>query len=282
MLSPEELRPSSVAGRIKMVRIPCGARKQVVFRMVDDDGAPVKLTKEVINEPAVEPRFSTGRPVSAGRVVIRLRAADDYNGGKVFDVVGKVINSPSDDMVEFLLEAEHTSKVGVFLAEVGQFVDDQLIQRWICYICVEPSVFQTLDGSGPLTIPEIRLALLDLENDEVSLLDDLEFTDVQIAQAMRRTVDLWNETPPPIQRYTASDFPYRYHWTIGTVAYLLDAAAARYRRNRLSYSAGGINIDDQNKSQEYQEVAQAKKEEFRTWMMLEKIRLNMEATWASF
>jgi hypothetical protein len=128
---------------------------------------------------------------------------------------------------------------------------------------------------------EIRMALTDLESSEVSLLDDVEFSDVQIAHAMRRAVDQWNDTPPTIQYYTTADFPYRHYWTIGTVAHLLDMAAAKYRRNRLSYSAGGVSIDDQNKSTEYQAIADQKQQEYNNWMMREKIRLNMEASWAT-
>ena len=135
MLSPVELSPSSVAGRVKMVVVPATSRKQVVFRLVDADGAPVDLTKEVTTSPAAEPRFSTGRPVSAGGTTIRLRAVDDYNSTTKFDVVGAIVDGTTDT-VEFLLEQEHTSCPGVYLAEVGQFVSSQLVERWNAYVCV--------------------------------------------------------------------------------------------------------------------------------------------------
>jgi len=282
MISAVELSPTGSASLVKSVRVTSGARKQVVFRLINPDGQPVDLTSEVRTEPAAEAQFTT-RPVSGGDVKVRLAAKIDFTmGTPAFCVDGKVVDGTTD-CVEFTLESTHTSTPGAYLAEVGQFVrDDVLVYSWPCYVIVEPSIYQSLSGAGPLTLAEIRLSIQDMENGEVSLLDNVEFTDVHIVHAMRRAIDLWNETAPQIQNYTAMDFPYRYHWTVGTIGFLLDSAAARYRRDRLAYSAGGVSIDDQNKSQEYQAIADAKLAEYRQWMMREKLRLNMDAIWATF
>jgi hypothetical protein len=282
MISPIELSPTGSASLVKSIRVTAGARKQAVFRLINPDGQAADLTSEVLTAPAAKPEF-TDRPVSGGNLQVKLVAKIDFNEGTpAFEVTGQLVDGTTD-CVEFILESEHTSRPGAYLAEVGQFVrNGTLVYSWPCYVIVEPSAFQTLVGSGPLTLAEIRLAIQDLENGEVSLLDDVEFTDVHIVHAMRRAIDMWNETAPQIQPYTAMNFPYRYHWTVGTVGFLLDSAAARYRRDRLAYSAGGVSIDDQNKSQEYQAMADAKLAEYRQWMMREKLRLNMDAIWATF
>jgi hypothetical protein len=124
------------------------------------------------------------------------------------------------------------------------------------------------------------MGLHDFLPDEVSLLDASEFSDVQIAAAARKVVELWNETPPDTQRYTPLNFPYRYHWILGATAILLDMAAAKYRRDRLAYSAGGVSVDDQSKANEYQQMASEKKAEFKDWMMRTKLQDQMTIGWA--
>jgi hypothetical protein len=112
-----------------------------------------------------------------------------------------------------------------------------------------------------------------------NLLDGVEFSDVEIANAIRRCVDMWNETPPQVSWYTSNDFPYRYWWIMGASAILLRSAAARYRRNRLAYSAGGVSVDDQSKAQEYEQIGEARMQEFKDWMKGEKVRINMGFCW---
>jgi len=282
MITPIELSPTGGASLIKSIRVTAGARKQVVFRLVNPDGQPVDLTREVLTAPAPAPTFE-GRPVNKAGLNVRLLAKTDFTqASPMFDVQGTLVEG-TVDTVEFIIESAQTGVPGAYLAEVGQFIGNNILAySWPCYVIVEPSVYQTLCGTGPLTLAEIRLSIQDLENGEVSLLDNVEFTDMHIVYAMRKTVDLWNETAPQVQSFSTQDFPYRYHWTVGTVGFLLDSAAARYRRDRLAYSAGGVTIDDQNKSQEYQAIADAKLGEFRQWMMKEKVRLNMDTVWSSF
>lgn len=278
MITDAELHPASKANQVKVVTVSGGARKQVVFQLMGTDGGAADLTQEVETAPAGRPDVPGAR-VGRGNVTVRLRAQVELGQPPAFDIEGELLDDPG--VVAFELTETHTAHPGVYLAEVGQFLPGQRrLRSWPCYVLIEPSLFQVYDGSGPLSLHEIRLSLLDLIPDEVSLLDDMEFTDLQIAHALRRVVDLWNETPPRIQDYTALNFPYRHHWTVGTIAHLLDAAAARYRRNRLNYSAGGVSIDDQSKDTAYQEMAEAKKKEFMEWMRSEKMRLQMESCWS--
>ncbi len=278
MITDAELYPQSVPKPVKSLRIPQGARKQVVFQLMANDGSSQSLVQEVLTAPAEEPAFGTQKVVSPLSVTVRLRAIEPFSAAPIFDILGKV-NPANPNVVIFLLDEASTGRPGIWAAEVGQFSGDYLVETWPVLISIEPSVFGQLCGEGPLTLAEIRLGLQDFSPDEASLLDDEEFSDVQIAHAIRRTVQLWNETPPPVCIYTPSNFPYRYHWTLGTIAYLLDTAAASYRRNRLAYNAGGISVDDQSKAAEYQQQADAKKAEFMLWMKSEKVRINMDAAW---
>ncbi len=281
MIDPIELQPTSKPNLFKVVRVPCGARFQVVFRLTDDQGKPVNLTTEQLTAPAEEPKFGNEPVLTAKVARVRFLAKDDYSTGRPrVDVDGKILTD-CPGSVEFLLDEDQTNRPGIYVAEVGLYAGDYLVNRWQCYLCIEPSVFANIRGHGALTIPEIRLGLDDLEVGEVSLLDGLEFQDVQILHCIRQVVDLWNETPPPVGHYTASNFPYRYHWIQGTMALLYRMAVKKYARNQLNYQAGGISIDDQNKMKEYDAIAEQLMGEFVAWMTREKYRRNMSAAWSS-
>jgi hypothetical protein len=221
-------------------------------------------------------------------VYLQTRPGRDHQTDPIIRVKG-VIRQGTDGcvgcvgVVAFELLDEHTAKPGVYLADVGLFsADNYLVQTWPCYIALEATAFTDptkVHGRGPLTISELRMAMLDLPGLEVSLLDNPEFTDQMILSAMTRPIDLWNESPPRVGMHTVNDFPYRFHWIEGTLAILFSMATAGYMRNHLAYSAGGVSIDDQNKYREYGAAAKDKMETFRAWMQVEKRRLNARQAW---
>ena len=117
-----------------------------------------------------------------------------------------------------------------------------------------------------LTEARVRLFLRDNTADDNYLLDDVEFTEDEIDAAMEACVDEWNETTPDIGVYTYENFPYRHYWLVGTKGHLFSIAAANYARNNLTYSAGGITIDDKNKMKQYQAMADRYTNEWKQWL----------------
>jgi hypothetical protein len=284
MIDPVELKPGSKAAQVKTIRLPATGRKQIVFRLTDENGKAVTLVAEPTNEDAPTAKFDYQHELSEGTAKVRLRAKESFSSSKVlFDVEGTILEVAKPEckgMIEFILTNDMTCHPGVYVCEVGRFSNpDYLVDTWPCYLALEPTVFSEMRGSGTLTIAEVRLGLDDLLPTEVSLLDGVEFSDEQIMHAIRQVVDLWNETPPPVARHTVKSFPYRYRWIQGTIAQLYRMRAHSYRRNQLNYSAGGMTIDDQNKSQEYQAISDSLMEEFRQWMLAEKIKINIDKAW---
>lgn len=289
MISPIEVAPGSAPQIVKLARVSQTARKQLVFKLTDDSGKPVNLREEVQNPPAAAPNFAPQKPATGINVSIRLicRPSGDLGGTVQWEVPGVILDQNEfTGFVSFQLNALETKHAGVF----GCYIERQvpgphMVDTWPVLVAIEPPVMFMLSGQGPLTIPEVRLALLDLDNQVgtnyafSNLLDNVEFQDLEIVFAMRRIIDLWNETPPPVLQVTSGNFPYRYHWLEGTCAQLLIMGAARYRRNRLAYQAGGIAIDDQSKAEEYETTGQKKMMEFKEWMKNEKYRINMGMAW---
>jgi len=129
---------------------------------------------------------------------------------------------------------------------------------------------------GPPTIEEIRLAMRDNAPADNVLLDDFEFDAAEIAQAVTRPIQYWNETPPPIMPpQTTKTFPFREMWLLGIQAYLFDMVASHYRRNQLAYTAGGVAVDDKNKEQQYRNTSTLLNQQFREMLRAKKMEINI-------
>ena len=141
-----------------------------------------------------------------------------------------------------------------------------------------------LGNSGFISQMDIRIFLRDNDPEKNLLLDDLEFTQEEIQQAVTIAVDEWNDTPPNIdsRRHTELSFPYRWALLQGACANLMTMAATRYRRNQLNYNIPGGAIDDQNKADSYDKAAADFGKLWREWMARKKVELNANLGWCPF
>ena len=140
---------------------------------------------------------------------------------------------------------------------------------------------QPLGNAGFITELDIRIYLRDNNPDANLLLDDYEFTQEEIRQAVTLAVDEWNDTSPDIssRRHTELTFPYRWALLKGATANLLTMAAHRYRRNQLNYNIPGGAIDDQNKAPAYEKAAGDFSKAWHEWMARKKSELNANLGW---
>ncbi len=142
--------------------------------------------------------------------------------------------------------------------------------------------FRLQKTKGPPTIQEIRMYMRDAHAHENLLLDDVEFGDEQILDAVLSPIDTWNDALPPIRsKMTVANFPFREQWKMAIVGRLLVTAAHGYRRNHLPYQAGGTSVDDQNKEQQYLSMGLRLLEEYKQWVAGRKMALNVSRVWGS-
>ena len=185
----------------------------------------------------------------------------------------------SDDVVSAAIDAAGLPYPGIWNGEfIVKDADGVAQHRAKFYLEAEGTI---LDESGtfsnrPMTIAEVRLGLRDKSAVDNYLLDDVMFTDTEIAWAIRRPIEEWNETSPPVGRYTPSTFPYRYHWLDGIAAELYRMAAQHSARNELRYSAGGLSVDDEAQYKDYAEMSEMFRNEWRSWMMRQKRSTNVQ------
>ena len=150
------------------------------------------------------------------------------------------------------------------------------------YLYVEQGINQWSDVSNdPISIADVRMALMDYSPEANTLLDDLEFSDVQIISAMKRPIREWNETPPDIKTYNFNNFPWPEAWLKATCSYLLEAAAHRYNRNAIPHNASGLSMDPNDKGNLYFSTAMTLRQEWKEWIMAKKTEMNMMSCWGA-
>lgn len=225
---------------------------------------------------------SASEAVSEGQVVLRSKeiVAEVGPGNPVLEVVGTCVD-PFNGTLHFDLSAAMVTKAGVYQLSVlvadadgnGIYIDNPIL--W-----VEPSLF-TLDRSntrlvgGPPTVQQVRQAIMDNGAGDNLLLDDVEFSNDQLAYAAALPIQEWNRTPPPLRPpMDTRIFPFTDSWTRAIAGRLFEFAAHNYRRNHLPYQAGGIAVDDKNKEGPYLQAARMLQEEWRNFVLTKKYEIN--------
>lgn len=193
---------------------------------------------------------------------------------KVLDTQG----NSTGEITFTLTPAEVNNRQGVHFAEVMCYTaKNELTQNYRCYLQVRKGMTGAQqNGNFPVTIAEVRLALMDTSQQANTLLDDLQFSDMMIAQCIQRAVQDFNETPPALAHtFTAASFPFRNALITGTVGYLMDMVMYRYTRNRMQHSNAGLSFDDSDKQQSYLSLAERAKHQWKAFVLSKKTQMNM-------
>ena len=262
----------AMPARMKAMSAMQGQTATITWTVVDADGKPVDLSTCGTFDPDDE---TTGVVRLIGREPVVL---PNYPCDPSLDVVGTV-DDPTTGVVTFPA-TDITARAGVYLVNVGVFNGDgelQLVNE--THIVVNRSLFNSTEQvSGMPTIAEIRLQMRDSDPGDNPLLDAVQFDLAEIVACLESPILYWNESQPPIpQVYTTTTFPHRFHWTEGVIARLYLIAAHYYRRNKLPYQAGGVQVDDLNKDGDYEQIGQQKWAEYKQWVLMKKVQLNAEA-----
>jgi len=185
--------------------------------------------------------------------------------------------------IKIVLPPNATGVPGVYFAEAAA-VDRRgvIIFTNVFYVILNRGQFGShrhMQG-GPPTIQEIRLHLRDSSPAESLLLDNIKFDDAEIALAISRPIDYWNEIPPPLDpRMTTQNFPYRYHWLEAIAANLFWMVEENFRANNLTYSAAGVQVNDQDKEPNYARAAERRWANWVNFVKRQKSSMNLDLCW---
>lgn len=274
VLSAEITKVNGDANRTKLraISVNQGHTVKIDWQMHDVKGAPLNLSDCV-----------TGAEDSPYKIIFAMRPYIAINSSGNTSSIDGSVDDAATGQVSAELTPAATGNPGIFYAEFAlaeNTADPDVAPKIFFSNTFLININRTALGDtlkGPPTIAEIRLHLRDSSPTESFLLDNLMFDDAEIALAVARPVQYWNETPPPLNTtYTTSTFPFRYHWLEGICANLFFMVAEQFRRNRLAYSAGGLNVDDQNKEESYERAGQARWTAYREWVRATKASINLE------
>lgn len=248
---------SSTSTGIPVIRVITGVQSSI----------QVSLSEDVFGEvPAIIPTKTL-------KMVVK-KSKDTHDTVVVKDV------DVSGSSVDIHISEKDFTRAGLYPMAFIAYKDDVPIAEYHGYMYVDLGLNELSDVSNdPLSIADVRMALMDYSPEANTLLEDLEFSDVQIISAMKRPIREWNETPPDIHTYNFNNFPFQEAWLKATCSYLLEAAAHRYNRNTIPHNASGLSMDPNNKGNLYLSTAMALRQEWKAWIAAKKTEMNMASCW---
>ena len=256
---------------IKSVEIDQCTTGDVDFVMIDPrTGGAIDLTEYGITDST---SYSSGGVFTGVKVTIKELPEDAQLWGSIIaDVV-----SASDGQITIPYEADGVARrAGIFTAQAEIWEDDEMRRFIPLFFIVNPSVtHDPADRGLTLSIAEIRMTIRDTDPEGNYLLEQLDFTRNEIALMIRRCIDYWNEVPPPVAYYKPTNFPWRYHLSLGVAALLHQMAANQKMRNDLPYQAGGLTIQDTIKFQQYLDFYQRYWQQWAQWVKDKKYQINI-------
>ena len=242
----------------------------------DPTGGAIDLTQYGI----VDHSSSSSQAEFTGvRVVIKEMPAD---ANAWATQVAEVIDAENGVVEVDYTSARISLRCGIFVAEAQIWEDGIMKKLYPFFLIVNPSLSaHPAHDEQALSIIEIRMSLRDVDPESNFLIDELDFKTNEIALMIRRCIDFWNEQPPPVAVYKATNFPYRYHLSVGVIGLLHQMASAHKMRNNLDYSAGGVTVADTIKWQQYSDLGDKYWLQWAQWVKDKKYQLNIEGAFAT-
>lgn len=281
-----------------MVETQCAA---IQINLLDKTGRPVNLenygfvtsTPQLIDSsisssssnPSSSSSGLTAEPAASGdvgNVVARYREST-LREAQIYEVTAAVLDTVTG-LIRVNVPAQVGDDAGIYIAEFGVLDSaDCLLFTNTIFLYNETSHWGTAGLPGPPAIDDVRLSLRDNDPYDNLLLDNFDFDLAEICHAALRTIQFWNDQPPPVvSAYaTTKGFPYRDIWLEGIQYFLFRVAEEHYRRNTLKHMAGGTQIDDKNRLREYNQAWKDRFQNFKRMVMHRKAQLNAQGGFSS-
>ena len=272
-------RVTRVDGPPILTKIPSVLTSQgvtPVLEMVlrDPEGRPINLTNCGFNSSN-----SSSSTSSSPRVIGKLREAINLSPkNPPIELDAAVWDAPAG-VIRCRLPSEATALNGIFRGVWALMdSDDAITFTNNFFIVVDRSEFGLeVSNRGVPSPNDVRVFIRDNAPEDNYLLNELEFDLTEIVESAVRCVDHFNAAQPPItQKFDTNTFPNPVVLLNGLMGYLYQIAAKHYRRNHLPYSAGGVQIDDKNKGNEYDQLGAAMIAEYQQWVKNKKAQFNAQ------
>ena len=143
------------------------------------------------------------------------------------------------------------------------------------YVVVDNSTDPQQDRH--LEINSVRTQFADLCEDDNKMLDGLEIGVGDIAEAVERCLQQWNDTAPRVSTYYGDNFPWPELLRNGVMSMLLQSVCTLMDRNRMTYQAEGVAVDMEARADRYKALRQEYTTLWRSGMSQAKNEENVNA-----
>ena len=259
---------------------------------------PSVLTSQGVS-PVIEMvlRDSEGRPINltecgfASSISSNQSSSSEHRlAGKMREAISVAQTNVPIDLEPVVWQAESgtiRARVPAIATEVngimrGQWAmidpDNNIMFTSPFFLFVDRGEFGSVYNNAGVPSPnDVRVFLRDNSPEDNYLLSELEFDLTEIVESAIRCIDHFNSAQPPItQKFDTITFPNPVVLLNGIMGYLYQIAAKHYRRNHLPYSAGGMQIDDKNKANEYEQMGAQMVGEYQQWVKNKKAQFNAQ------
>lgn len=271
----------SLPGRMQSVKLTVGQTATLRWTMRDSQGLPLDLTTIGFRSSNSESSSSASTDTCEPLLRFRMRETADFSGADSWELIPSVYDA-ENGIVDLKMTADTVASFGIYYGEIAALTQGDtpaIIVSNVFYVVINRGQWYGGESNpinGPPSIPEIRLFLRDSAPEESRLLDECMFDDAEIAAAITYPIMYWNEITPQIDGMATTDnFPYRWHWMQAICGHLFLMAAEWYRKNNVTYTAGGISLDDMNKERNYEAAGRARLDEWKQFAKGKKVSLNI-------
>jgi hypothetical protein len=266
--------------RVRAARLRQGVAASVQINLLNPAGQTLDLTDYGLvsgSSSSSSSSSETAESPTASGLAAKIREASELSYSTT-DADVTIVTAESG-IVRITIPATIYNNPAVYWLEVAILnADGTPFYIYPCYLYIERSSWAA-DGkvSGPPLIDAIRLSLRDSDMYENLLIEHNDFDIAEIAAATVRTVQFWNEQPPPVSRilFSTKTMPFQDIWLEGIQLFLFQMAEEHYRRNKLPYQAGGLTTDDKNRDKEYKNAWQERYQTFRGRVINKKAVINL-------
>ena len=222
----------------------------------------------------------------AEQVVVRFRELDH----ELLDCSATAINVEAEitdaenGTVRVIVPPLVSQSPGLHRAEFGFYRRGSLKIVGRALLSVEATSFigaAAFATAGAPTINEIRSQLVDTAADNLRL-ENVEFSDDQIVEALRWPLRDFNEKSPRLnQQFNSRNFPWRAQWIDAAIGRLYQSAAAWYRRNKIGGNGGGLSLNELDRDVPYMQAAQMHLQQWNAFRDSKKVELNGQGWYGS-
>lgn len=218
------------------------------------------------------PQSGDGVTIPEGKLAITMRRL-----GKLSEVIvdfGEFDITGASECVDLLLDIPTKVRRGYYrLHIVRSNSEGRNVAVYNAWVVVDQTTEPVEDEH--LEVNSVRTQFADLCADDNRMLDGLEVSAGDIAEAVERCLQQWEGTAPRTSVYYGDNFPYTELLRNGVLSMLLQSLCTNLDRNTQVYQAEGVQVALEARSQHYKALRQEYMMLWRSGMMQTKNEENV-------